>query len=281
MLPARFDYHRPQSLDEALRLLTQYGEDAKLLAGGHSLLPAMKLRLATPARVIDLGRLADLSYIREDGDQLAVGAMTTHHAIESSDLLADKCPLLPEVAAQIGDPQVRHRGTLGGSLAHADPAGDWPAAILALDAEIVVAGPGGARTIAAKDFFVDLYQTALQPNEILQEIRFPTAGKAVAYVKTPQRASGFALAGAAAVIHRKTKTVSVGLTGVAARPYRAAAVEQALAGQSLTPEKIAAAAAQAAQGIDPLGDIHASADYRAHLAKVNTRRALEKASARQ
>lgn len=281
MLPARFDYHRPQTLDEALSLLAQYGEEAKLLAGGHSLIPAMKLRLASPARVIDLGRLADLNYIRPENGKLAVGAMTTHHAIESSNLLADQCPLLPEVAAQIGDPQVRHRGTLGGSLAHADPAGDWPAAILALDAEIVAAGPAGTRTIAAKDFFVDLYQTALAPNEILREIRFPATGRAVAYVKTPQRASGFAIAGVAAVIHRQTRTVSVGVTGVAACPYRAAAVETELEGQRLTPEKIAAAAAKAAHRIDPLGDIHASADYRAHLAKVNTRRALETARARQ
>lgn len=281
MLPARFDYHRPQTLDEALSLIAQYGEEAKLLAGGHSLIPAMKLRFAAPAKVIDLGRIPDLNSIREEDGLLVVGAMTTHHAIEASALLAEKCPLLPEVASQIGDVQVRHRGTLGGSLAHADPAGDWPAAVLALDAEIVIAGLSGTRTVAAKEFFVDLYQTALQPNEILREIRFATTSKAVAYVKTPQRASGFAIAGVAAVIDRKTKTVRLGITGVAAKPYRAAAVEQALAGQPLTPEKIATAAAQAAQGIEPLGDIHASAEYRAHLAKVNTRRALEKAGARR
>ncbi len=280
MIPASFDYLRPQSLAEAVSLLVQGGDDAKVLAGGHSLLPAMKLRLAQPKTILDLGRIADLSYIRENEWKLAVGAMTTHHAIESSQLVVERCPLLAEVARQIGDVQVRNRGTIGGSLAHADPAGDWPAAILALDAEIEVVGPEKARVLPAKKFFVDLYQTALLPNELVREIRFPVTARSVAYVKTPQRASGFAIAGVAVVVSSQNKTVTVGITGVAAKAYRARAVEKKLEGQALTAETITAAAAKAANGIEPLGDIHASAEYRAHLAKVNTRRALELAAAR-
>ncbi len=280
MIPASFDYLRPQSLAEAVSLLVQGGDDAKVLAGGHSLLPAMKLRLAQPKTILDLGRIADLSYIRENEWKLAVGAMTTHHAIESSQLVVERCPLLAEVARQIGDVQVRNRGTIGGSLAHADPAGDWPAAILALDAEIEVVGPEKARVLPAKKFFVDLYQTALLPNELVREIRFPVTARSVAYVKTPQRASGFAIAGVAVVVSSQNKTVPVGITGVAAKAYRARAVEKKLEGQALTAETITAAAAKAANGIEPLGDIHASAEYRAHLAKVNTRRALELAAAR-
>ena len=280
MIPTAFEYLRPQTLDEAVSLLTQRGEDAKILAGGHSLLPAMKLRLAQPKVVIDIGRIADLSYIREQDGKIVIGAMTTHHDIEASALLADKCPLLPEVAGQIGDVQVRNRGTIGGSIVHADPAADWPAAILALDAEMEVAGPDGSRRLAAKKFFVDLFQSALKPNEILREIHVPVTAKSVAYVKSLQRASGFALAGAAVVVKADNKTVSVGIAGVAAKPYRASAVEKKLEGQELTPENIAAAAKKAANRIDPLGDIHASAEYRAHLAKVNTQRALTRAVSR-
>ena len=279
MYPANFDYKRPSTVDEAIALLTQHGDDAKLLAGGHSLIPAMKLRLAQPKIVVDIGRIANLSYIREAGGSIAIGAMTTHQEIEASTLLRDRSPLLADVAAHIGDVQVRNKGTIGGSLAHADPAADYPAAILALDAEIDLAGPRGKRTVKAGAFFVDLLQTAIAPDEILVEIRVPATAKTVAYVKTEQKASGFALAGVAAVIG--ADGVRVGVTGIAAKAYRATAVEQALAGQKTpTAAAIALAASHAADGVEALGDIHASPEFRAHLAQVNTRRAIERALAR-
>ena len=280
MYPASFDYRRPATVEEAIALLTKHGDDAKLLAGGHSLIPAMKLRLARPAVVVDIGRIANLSYIREAGGAIAIGAMTTHQEIESSTLLRDKSPLLAETASHIGDVQVRNRGTIGGSLAHADPAADYPAAILALDAEIDLVGPRGKRTVKAPAFFVDLLQTAIGPDEILTEIRVPLTAKSVAYEKTEQKASGFALAGVAAVV--TADGIRVGITGVAATAYRAVAVEQALAGQrSPAAAAIAAAAAHAADGVEPLGDIHASPAFRAHLVEVNTRRAIERALGRQ
>ena len=279
MYPANFDYERPATVDEAIALLTKHGDDAKLLAGGHSLIPAMKLRLAQPKVVVDIGRIANLSYIRAAGGSIAIGAMTTHQEIETSTLLRDRSPLLAEVAAHIGDVQVRNKGTIGGSLAHADPAADYPAAILALDAEMDLAGPRGTRTVKASDFFVDLLQTAIAPDEILVEIRVPATAKTVAYVKTEQKASGFALAGVAVVIG--ADGVRVGVTGIAAKAYRATAVEQALAGQKTpTAAAIALAASHAADGVEPLGDIHASPEFRAHLAHVNTKRAIERALAR-
>jgi carbon-monoxide dehydrogenase medium subunit len=279
MYPANFDYKRPATVDEAIALLTKHGDDAKVLAGGHSLIPAMKLRLARPAVVVDIGRIPTLNYIREAGGAIAIGAMTTHQEIETSSLLREKSPLLAETASHIGDMQVRNRGTIGGSLAHADPAADYPAAILALDAEIDLVGPRGKRTVKAPAFFVDLLQTAIGPDEILTEIRVPLTAKTVAYEKTEQKASGFALAGVAAVVG--PDGIRIGITGVAATAYRAVAVEQALAAQrSPGAAAIAAAAAHAADGIEPLGDIHASPEFRAHLAEVNTRRAIERALAR-
>ena len=276
MHAAPFDYARPSTVDEAIALLSRHGEDAKVLAGGHSLIPAMKLRLAQPKVVVDIGRIAGLSYVREAGGRVAIGAMTTHADIEASRLLTQKCPLLPETAGHIGDVQVRNKGTIGGSLVHADPAADYPAAILALDAEIDLAGPRGRRTVAAADFFVDLLQTAILSDEILTEIRVPITPASVAYEKTEQKASGFALAGVAVVM--TADDLRVGVTGVAARPYRAAAVEQALRGRRQpSPEAIEQAAAHAADGVDPLSDIHASAEFRAHLASVNTRRAIRRA----
>src|SRR5919204_3161707 len=200
MYPAQFDYFRPTTIDEAVKLLAQHGGEAKVLAGGHSLIPAMKLRLARPKAVVDIGRIANLNYIRTQESRIAIGAMTTHGEIAASALLRERCPLLPETAAHIGDMQVRNKGTIGGSLVHADPAADWPASILALDAQIDLAGPRGQRTLKASAFFVDLLQTAIAPDEILIEIRVPTTAKSVAYVKTEQKASGFALAGAAAVV---------------------------------------------------------------------------------
>ena len=279
MYAAPFEYLRPTTLAEAVALLARHGDDAKILAGGHSLIPAMKLRLARPTVVVDIGRLADLSYIREQGGQIAIGAMTTHYALETSALLRDKCPLLPEVASVIGDVQVRNKGTIGGSLVHADPAADYPAAILALDAEMEIAGRSGRRTVRAADFFVALFQSAVGPDEILCEIRVPVTGRSVAYVKTEQKASGFALAGVAVVVDATAKTATLGVTGVAVTAYRAAASERALAG-GLSDAAIATASDLAADGVDALSDIHASADFRRHLARLNTRQALASALAR-
>jgi carbon-monoxide dehydrogenase medium subunit len=279
MIPANFDYVRPNFLDEALTALAE-NEDAKILAGGHSLIPAMKLRFAQPRTVIDISRIADLSYIREEQGRIAIGAMTTHHDIEEAELLRARCPLLPEVAAQIGDAQVRNRGTIGGSIVHADPAADWPAAILALDAELEVAGTQRRRVIAAGDFFVEMMQSAVQSNEILVEIRVPVTATSAAYVKFAQKASGFAIAGVAAVVDKPGKSVRIGITGVSSKAYRATGVEEALRGKVSTDEAILAAAEQAADGIETLNDIHASAEFRAHLAIVNCRRALQLAASR-
>jgi carbon-monoxide dehydrogenase medium subunit len=277
MVPTSFEYHRPGTIDEALGLLSRHGEDAKVLAGGHSLVPAMKLRLAQPPVLIDIGRIADLSYIRERGNVIAIGAMTTHYQVESSELLRSRCPLMSELAPQIGDVQVRNKGTIGGSIVHADPAADWPAAILALDAELELAGAAGRRIVKAQDFFVDMFQTAVAANEVLCEIRVPTTGKSIAYVKTAQKASGFAIAGVAVVVDRGRKAVRVGITGVAPKAYRAVEVERELDGTPLTDSTIALASEHAADDVEPLNDIHASSEFRAHLAKLNTKRALEAA----
>jgi carbon-monoxide dehydrogenase medium subunit len=276
MIPAQFDYVAPKTLDEAVLLLAERPDDAKILAGGHSLLPAMKLRLAQPGLLVDLGRIRDLSYITAENGHIRIGAMTTHYDIESSALLAERCPLLPETAKHIGDVQVRNKGTLGGSLAHADPAADWPAAILALGAEIVVTGPAGDRTIGVDDFFVDLMTTALGVNEILREIRIPVPrdGTGSAYVKVRQPASGFAVVGVAACVSGTDARVAV--TGIAAKAYRATAVEQAFAGGADAGE----AASRVADGVDVNGDLYASADFRRHLARVYTRRAIEAAAAK-
>jgi aerobic carbon-monoxide dehydrogenase medium subunit len=280
MIPAAFDYARPATLDEALGLLAMHGEDAKVLAGGHSLIPAMKLRLAQPKVVVDIGRISDLRSMGERDGKVTIGALTTHYEIESSELLGRLCPLLPEVAGKIGDLQVRNKGTIGGSCVHADPAADWPAAMLALDAEFEVAGPRGDRIVAAKDFFVDMLTSAVGPDEILKSIQVPVTAKTVAYMRFTQKASGFAIAGAAAVLDKVRKAAAVAVTGVAAKAYRAAGVESSLRGVELSPVTIAAAAQKAADGIDPLSDIHASAEFRAHLARVHAKRALELAASR-
>ncbi len=280
MIPSAFDYFAPHSLEEALQLLAQHGSEAKLLAGGHSLLPMMKLRLAAPRVLIDLGKVGGLNYIREDSGHIVIGAMTTHSDIEHSDLLKRRAPLLAETAAEIGDVQVRNCGTIGGTAAHADPAADYPAALLALDAEFIVTSQNGARTVAARDFFVDMLTTALQPGEILIEIRFAADGGRTgsAYKKLHQPASGFAIVGVAARLTLdaggRCAGVAVGITGVAPKAYRAAGVERGLAGQVPDAKRIAEAAAQAARGVEPLSDLHASARYRAAMATVFTRRAL-------
>ena len=280
MIPAAFDYVRPTTLDEALGLLARHGDEAKVLAGGHSLIPAMKLRLSQPKLVVDIGRIGDLRSIGERDGKIAIGALTTHYDIESSALLAGSCPLLPEVAGKIGDVQVRNKGTIGGSCVHADPASDWPAAMLALDADFEIAGPDGSRTVSAKDFFVDILTSAVKPGEILKSIQLPATAKTVAYVKFAQKASGFAIAGVAAVVDKARNGIAVAVTGVAAKVYRAAGVESALRGVELSAATIATAAQKAADGVDLLSDIHASAEFRAHLARVQTKRALELAASR-
>jgi aerobic carbon-monoxide dehydrogenase medium subunit len=280
MIPVAFDYVRPATLDEALGLLARHGEDAKVLAGGHSLIPAMKLRLSQPKVVVDIGRIGNLRSISELDGKIVIGALTTHYEIESSDLLARSCPLLREVAGEIGDVQVRNKGTIGGSCVHADPAGDWPAAMLALDAVFEIAGPGGTRSVPADNFFVDILTSAIESGEILTSIRVPTTSKTVAYVKFAQKASGFAIAGIAAVVDKARKVVAVGVTGVAAKAYRATGVESALRGSDLSAAAIETAAQKAADGVDPLSDIHASAEFRAHLARVLTKRALALAVSR-
>ena len=283
MIPESFEYHVPQTLAEAARLLAQFGQDGKILAGGHSLLPLMKLRLASPRHLVDIGRVAELKYIREEADKILIGALATHYQIESSELLKQKCPLLPETAREIGDVQVRNKGTLGGSLAHADPAADWPAAILALGGEVEARSERGNRWIPAQEFFVEMLTTTLQVDEILTAIRVPAlpVHGGEAYVKFAQPASGFAIVGAAARIvlddAGSIAEVRVGITGVAAKPYRAAAVEGVLQGHPPTAKRIAEAAAYAAEGVEANADLYASAEYRAHLAGVYERRALERA----
>jgi carbon-monoxide dehydrogenase medium subunit len=283
MIPAAFDYRRPTSLAEAVGLLAAHADDAKILAGGHSLVPMMKLRLATPTLLIDIGRLSELSGIREQNGMLIIGAGTTHHAAESSVLLQQRCPLLAETAAAIGDVQVRNRGTIGGSVAHADPAADWPAAILAVGAQIKLIHASGERMVSAADFFVDMLTTALESREILTELHVPinpprTGG---AYLKVAQPASGFALTGVAAQVtlaaNNMVQSVAVGVTGVSNIAYRASMTERALHGQAATAEAVAQAAGRATEGVEALSDIHASAEYRLHLTRVYTRRALQRA----
>ena len=284
MIPSPFEYLAPVTLEEAMALLKEHGDNAKVLAGGHSLIPLMKLRFAAPGVVIDLGRIPGMREIDLSNGSVTIGALTTHYAIESSDLLADSCPLLPETAAEIGDVQVRNVGTIGGSLVHADPAADWPAAMLALDAELEIAGPGGSRTVLASEFFVDMLTTVVGPGEILTRIRVPTPPQrsGSAYIKMHQSASGFAIAGVAAQVgldgSGNCESVAVGITGVSSVPYRAAAVENALTGKKPDPAAIESASALAAEGVEEFQeDHHASAGYREHLSKVFARRALSRA----
>ena len=279
MIAAAFDYYRPSSLAEALALLARHGDDARALAGGHSLVPAMKLRLAEPRVLVDLSRVPELRGIVEEDGSIVIGAMTTHAELAASPLLAAKCPLFARTAPQIGDVQVRNKGTIGGSLAHADPAADWPPVVLALDAELEIAASNGSRRMPAIEFFKDIMQTALRPGELLRAIRVRPSGSAVAYVKTEQKASGFALCGVAAVVNRTANSVSVAITGVSAIPFRARDVERALQNGPLTPERIADAARSAVAGAQTMSDIHGSQEYRAHLARVNVRRAIERAIA--
>jgi carbon-monoxide dehydrogenase medium subunit len=285
MYPAPFEYYAPTSVGEALSLLAQ-NTDAKILAGGHSLLPLMKLRLAQPPALIDIGKIADLHGIREDGGAIVIGALTTHHDVEHSVLLRTQCPLLPEVASNIGDRQVRNRGTMGGSLAHADPAADYPAAMLALGAVIEAQGPNGKRSINADGLFTGLLHTSLNPQEIITSIRVPKTGakgNGAAYAKFAHPASRYAVAGVAVWLNIQNDQVTdirVGVTGAADHARRATQVEDALKGKPLTEDAVAAAAALTSQGLTTLGDSYASAEYRAHLVNTLAARALNQAHAR-
>ena len=283
MYPAQFDYHTPGSIKEALDLLGKHKDDAKLLAGGHSLLPAMKLRLARPAHLVDLRKVPGLTGIREDGGSLVIGAMTTHYAVESSSAVKSKCSVLAATAALIGDPMVRNMGTIGGSLAHADPAADYPATIIALNAEMVVEGARGKRTIKVDDFFKGLMTTAVGGDEILTEVRVPAlaANQSAAYMKFPHPASRFAVVGVAAVLTidgGKCTKASIGITGAGTRAVRAKGVEAAIAGKALDAASIQAAAEKAPDGVDVQADLQGSVDYKKHLLKVFAKRAIEAAA---
>ena len=277
MIPAAFDYQRASTVDEAVGLLGEHGDDAKLLAGGHSLLPLMRLRLAAPAVLIDIGRLGDLSYVRSDGGQVRIGALTRHHDLATSDELREQVPMLAHIAGQIGDPQVRHRGTIGGSMAHGDPASDLPAALLALRGTLVARGPGGDREIPADEMFTGFLETALAPDEVLTEIRVPATGGAPwGFQKFVRRAQDWAIVGCAAVLGNGTSDgPGVGLVNMGATPLRAPGVEEALRSGASPSD----AAARADEGTEPPDDLNASAEYRRHLAQVLVRRALESAQA--
>jgi carbon-monoxide dehydrogenase medium subunit len=269
MIPVGFDYARPASVDAAIGLLAEHGEEAGVLAGGHSLLPMMKLRFAVPEMLIDIGRLEELRYLRLDGDEVAIGAGTRHAALEGSELLAAECPLLPAVARTVGDPQVRHRGTLGGSLAHADPASDLPAAVLALGGTVVLRGPRGERRVPLTGFYTGVFSSVKEPDELIVEVRVPRTGAAGwAYEKFTRRANDWAIVAVAVVDGR------VGLVNMGPTPLRASATEAALAGGA----SIEDAAALADEGTDPPADLAGTKDYRRHLARVLTRRALTTAA---
>ena len=276
MIPAAFDYQRASSVDEAVGLLGQHGDDAKLLAGGHSLLPLMKLRLAAPAVLVDIGRLDDLSYVRSADGQVRIGALTRHHDLATSDEVREQVPLLAHIAGQIGDPQVRHRGTIGGSIAHGDPASDLPAALLALRGTLVARGPGGEREIPADDMFTGFLETALAPDEVLIEIRVPAVGNAPwGFQKFVRRAQDWAIVGCAAILADGSVGPGVGLVNMGPTPLRAPGVEEALRNGAAPAD----AAARADEGTEPSDDLNASAEYRRHLAQVLVRRALESAGA--
>ncbi|MBA52098.1 MAG: carbon monoxide dehydrogenase [Acidimicrobiaceae bacterium] len=270
MIPAAFDYKKAGSSEEAVALIVEHGDEAKFLAGGHSLIPMMKLRLAVPSVLVDIAGVEDLSYIDDRGDHIAIGALTKHRSLETSDLLIAECPLLAHVASKVGDPQVRHRGTLGGSLAHSDPASDLPAAVLALGGSLVAEGPNGQREIGVADFFTGYFESALSDDEMLTEVRVPKApGASWSYQKFNRRAQDWAIVGVAAV--EVQGAAQVALVNMGSTPLRAEAVEAALAGGASAEE----AAEAAADGTDAPTDLNASPEYRDHLARVLTKRALE------
>ena len=283
MIPAKFDYVAPTSLAEAVAALSEGGEDAKILAGGQSLIPVLRLRLAYPTVLVDLRKVSELRGVREDGDQLVIGAMTRHADVMTDPLVQQHAALVATASATVADPAVRHRGTFGGALVHADPAGDLAAVALALDAQLVAEGPGGRRTIAAADFFEDYLQTSLSPDEVLVEVRLPKLeGQwGVAYEKFNRTAQGWAIVGVAAAVRRANGSIAearIGLTNMGSTPVRASAVEAALAGAAAEAGVIAAAAEHAAEGANAPSDLSAQSDYREHLARVLTRRAVTTAA---
>ena len=283
MIPVAFDYEVAESVDHAIELLGQHGDEAKLIAGGHSLIPLMRLRFAAPAVLIDLGRLDELRYVREDGDKLAIGALTRHRDLLYNDLVKEHCGIISSAAGRLGDPSVQHRGTLGGTLAHGDAAGDMPSVAAALEAEIVAKGPNGERTITAADFFEDFLTTALEPDEVVTEIRVPKLSPDTgwSYKKFSRRSQDWAIVGVAAVVERSNGSIGsarIGLTNMGSTPVRATAVEQALSGADAS--AVAEAANAADEGTSPASDGAATEEFRRHLARVWTRRAIEEALSR-
>jgi carbon-monoxide dehydrogenase medium subunit len=280
VIPAPFDYDVAESVDHAIELLGAGGGDAKLLAGGHSLIPALKLRIARPSKLVDIGRLSDLAYVKDGGTHIAIGALTRHAAVAADPMLAEHCAIVSYTAGQIGDPQVRHRGTLGGTLSHGDPASDMPAVMLALGAELVARGKGGERVVPAAEFFTGVFETALAADEVLVEVRVPKLAGSTgwAYLKANRRAQDWATVGVAALVHRDNGAIagaSIGLVNMGGTPLRARAAEDALAGGA----SVSDAAALVTSDADPPSDHAGSSEYRAHLARVITRRALEQALA--
>jgi carbon-monoxide dehydrogenase medium subunit len=283
MYPASFEYLVPSSLQDAIGLLQKHGDDAKLLAGGHSLIPSMKLRLVEPKYLIDISRLPNMSGIRQEGGSLVIGALTLHADVAASDVARRQAPGLAEAAERIGDVQVRNRGTIGGSVAHADPNADYPVILLALGATMAVTGPNGSRSINADDFFVDLFTTALEPHDVVTEVRVPAAPGS-AYAKFPHPASGYVVVSAGAALTKdgsgNCAAARVAIGGLGGKPVRAGAVESALAGKPLNADTIVTAAGHAADDTDPDDDLYASAAYKRHIATVMARRALEAAAGR-
>jgi aerobic carbon-monoxide dehydrogenase medium subunit len=280
VIPVAFDYEVAESVDHAIELLGQHGEDAKLIAGGHSLIPIMRLRLAAPSVLIDLDRLEDLRYVRDEGDHLAIGALTRHRDVYNNELVQEHCGIVSHTAGLLGDPSVQHRGTLGGTLAHGDPAGDMPAVISALEGTLVIQGPNGERTVSASDFFQDYLFTDLEEQEVIREIQVPKLGPNTgwSYMKFSRRSQDWAIVGVAAVVEKSNGNIDsarIGLTSMGSTPIRASAVEEALSGAS--PDGVAEAANSAAEGTEPATDDAASAEFRKHLARVWTRRAVEEA----
>ena len=285
MIPGSFEYYAPRSLNDAVKFLSEHKDDVKILSGGQSLLPLMKMRLSKPGFVVDIGRIPGLDEISEDGGKLVIGALVTHEQIEYSDLLKAKCPLLPQTATTIADVQVRNRGTIGGSVAHADPAGDWPAAVIALDAEIRVFGPGGERWIKCDDFFLGLLMSVLEADEIVTGVRVPATGSdKTAYQKAAPRSSGFAVTGVAVRLGVDSAGIcthaAIGITGVGDKAYRSERTEQMLTGKKLDVKSIEDAAAESTRNIEVIEDINGSSEYRAHLTHVYVARAIQEALSR-
>jgi aerobic carbon-monoxide dehydrogenase medium subunit len=285
MIPGSFDYYAPRSLEDAVKFLAAHRDDVKVLSGGQSLLPLMKMRLSKPGAIVDIGRIPGLDAITEEGNNLIIGALVTHAQIESSELLQRQCPLLPQTATTIADVQVRNRGTIGGSIAHADPAGDWPAAIIALDAEIRIAGPNGERWVKCDDFFLGLLMSVLEPDELVTAIKVPITGNdKTAYLKAAPRSSGFAVVGVAVRIgldaSGNCNRAAIGITGVTDKAYRPQRVEQMLTGKKLDAKTIEAAAAESTRNIEVIEDINGSTEYRKHLTEVFMTRAIQEALAR-